>query len=848
MKPTAFLPLSILFATACPSAPTEDPTEAPPVALTAGAPEVGAAEGVLELPLGTPLAGYTSRCLCLFGIGSPDDRESHFATGFVPSSGVQIRPTIKVVWISNGNEHMVLTKTDSMSSWDGLPQAIAQRLSEETGQDLTGRVTHSGNHNHSSYGTVSGHVGLYLGNDEFLPENHAAFVEQVVAVALDAYADLQPAKMGIGWEKDWDPENQVYSDRRGENNELMVFADEGPEQGGKDPHLQVWRFDALDDTPLAIIMSWGMHPIVMPATESMVSADATFSVEAEVAESFDHEVVAMFLQGSGGDASVRGRDDGYARMETVGILAKDAILDLWEQTPTSAAPLTLDAVTRSFPIGRSDVHVTRDGTVDWYYPDQPDGPVPADDIIYNADGSLSSPLDEWTAEHGAVFCGQGLPLFPTDLLTEAEEYGACVEIDDLLGLLEFAFDVTPTDLELPLPGMEKVQTGVASLGPIPVRAPDGSTAEEDVLLGFFPGESTHFYHHQWRRRAADELGVPHALAFAYSMDHEGYLLLPEDWLMGGYESDISFMGPLAAEYLQEQMLLTAGDVLLDDLRQPDDAQWAPATYPERAFRSLQIDATPQAGQLLSQDDLPDTLWIPPGFAASVDMPAEVPRIAGQVQFAWHGGDPAVDQPDIHLERLDDSGAWQSVTSRSGRPITEDHPDIVHTHTPVPLEPVDAPQEHIWWAAWQAVGHIHDRAGLPSGTYRFRVAGHHHPGGMDTWPWTGVVPYEAITPSFEVRPATLTLERADDGFWVSLDAPEDGYRLVDIDGSSTGSNPVRGPLTITWTLDATTEGATEVVEAPAPSGGRTWLSLEIPKDSVAVTVTDQYGNTGSVGLD
>ena len=111
-----------------------------------------------------------------------------------------------------------------------------------------------------------------------------------------------------------------------------------------------------------------------------------------------------------------------------------------------------------------------------------------------------------------------------------------------------------------------------------------------------------------------------------------------------------------------------------------------------------------------------------------------------------------------------------------------------------------------------------------------------------------MPYEVLTPSFEVQPATLTLERADGGFWVSLDAPEDGYRLVDIDGSSTGSNPVRGPITITWTLDATEEGATEVVEAPAPSGGRTWLSLKIPNDSVAVSVSDQYGNTGSVGLD
>jgi len=51
------------------------------------------------------------------------------------------------------------------------------------------------------------------------------------------------------------------------------------------------------------------------------------------------------------------------------------------------------------------------------------------------------------------------------------------------------------------------------------------------------------------------------------MDHEGYLLTVDDWLLAGYESAITWWGPLQGEYLLEQMLdvlVLAGSPVKED--------------------------------------------------------------------------------------------------------------------------------------------------------------------------------------------------------------------------------------------------------------------------------------------
>ena len=871
---TRLIPLFVVFlATACggKDGPSDTDSDAgpPPPPLAAGAPVAGAAEGVLELPIGTPLAGFTSRCSCLGSTSKQDDRDSAYTDRFIESTGVHIRPTIKVVWVTNGDRHLVMTKTDTIYSFDVLVDDITTRLEAQTGETLRGMVTHSANHNHSSYGTYSQHTGLFLGHDKFSRENYERMVQQIVDVAVAAYNSREPAAIGMGIAKDWDPDNQVYSDRRGINNDLVVFEDMGPEQGGKDPYLHLLRVDKAGTTdPIAVVFAWGMHPYVFGEDMPLATADATALVEAEISEHFPgRKVVSMFIQTGGGDASVRGGDEGWARMETVGARARDAILALREDTPTTSEPILLETMSQSVPMEHDKIRVTRGGQVDWVY-----GPLIADDadtrvdnIVYDENGDIVSPLDEWGTEYGGVFCGSGFGDLPVGKLAVniTGPYANCIRVGFMTNILKTFFKLSDDDVALPLAGMRQTYTAASKFGPIPVRRADGTTVTEPVLLGFFPGEPLHFYTEMWRRRTAAELGVADAVLFGYSMDHEGYLAIAEDWLLNEYESDITFQGPLAGEWIMENVITMGRDILGTDVGEFYDARRGVDTYDEISQAVVRPDDTPNAGTRLLSGQTPEYFWIPEGFTLDLDIPAQLPRVEGIVQLAWEGGDPAVDNPSVTLEFNQGSAEapdWQPVQTPGGRIVNEDHHDFAIGHTPDPLFPAEAAQRHYYWGVWQAVAHLKDRAGLPLGQYRLRVDGHRYTGSATEWPWDAE-PYTFSTDPFELveAPVTVEVEGAEVRAWIQ--GPSEGFRLVDEAGFSRGRNPLVPPVTVTWTFDDAGSVSTESdppLDAPtqvdnlgardAARGG--WTTVAVPSDRgtlVEVTIEDAYGNAGTWSL-
>ena len=290
---------------------------------------------------------------------------------------------------------------------------------------------------------------------------------------------------------------------------------------------------------------------------------------------------------------------------------------------------------------------------------------------------------------------------------------------------------------LPLPETLKAGTAASRIWPLPTLTPDGEVVNQDLFVGYFPGETTAMYAEQWRRRVNDELGIPNSLMVGYSQDHEGYLLIPEDWLVGGYESDITIWGPLQGEHIMEGVLQMGQEVLLSDYHEDPDPwkDYTPTYYWDEELPTIEPDLSPQAGteiiaepEAWSQGDSsrPEKLWLPPEFALNLGIPDQLPRVQGNLQFAWIGGDPAVDFPNVKLQRLEGE-TWTNVTTRSGRVVTEALPDILLGYTPDPLYPAESEQTHYWWATWQAVGPHHQRANLPLGTYRLHIDGQKYTG-------------------------------------------------------------------------------------------------------------------------
>jgi hypothetical protein len=850
--------LALTALTGCPNAETESvPPACDPAAenadqpqIVVGAPMAGVAEAWLELPAGAPLSGYTSRCGCFGGDGRVDRRDSNYSSEFKPSAGVQSPIPLKVFWFTNGDQDLVIVKMDLIYSFDGLVDNITERLSAATGRDLKGKVVVTTNHSHNAYGDFSDQITYYLGSDRFNQEVFERIGSQAEAVGLEAFDALQPVKLGVGYAKDWDPEDKVYHDRRGDNDDLQFFPDI-PAGSYKDPNLTLLRIDTMEDEPLAVLFNFGIHGTGLDSDNAMVSGDAPGQVERAFEDQFDHPVVVALLQGGTGDASPSSSDGGYASLESTGEAAKDAILELWAATPTAADPIRLETVSRAVKETHDDIRITRGGTTDLHYTPFVDGLKP-DNVVYNPDGSLIPEIDEFNAQYGAAFCGEDPAYLPGQAPADVFPYVNCVRVDTMVSLIKGWFTLTDEESALPITESTRAHVTASRMGPLPMRTADGQTISDDFFIGFLPGEPTAMYTEQFRRRAAAELGYEHSMAVGYSQDHEGYLLIPEDWLQGGYETDINIWGPLQAEHIMEQLLIMAGEELSTDKVEKHDpcglyasnSYGAPTPLP-----TLAPDEAPEAGT--RYDAAPDALYSPlytqeerdAGMLPTLTVEDEaIPRVEGIVQMAWIGGDPGVDWPVVTLEKQAEDGSWSEVLTHAGRPISLG-PDILLTTTPSPQAPATVYNEHHWYAAWQAVDHDANRTGVELGTYRLHVVGQTYTGGSTVWPWNAG-DYELYSPVFHVTPATIRVSRTGTGdvqAW--FQGPSRGYRLVGTDGYYQGANPLPGD-TATVTCIAEDGSSTSASITGTHSGGVTTLPAADAGDACAqIVVTDSYGNEG-----
>ena len=820
----------------------------PPVYLKEGTPVAGVAEGPIDVPVGSPMGGYSNRCTYLGGASKVDRRKNHYTQAWSPSAGIHTTAMAEVLWLENDDQNWVLINIDAIYVFDEMVKEVERQLSQATGEIMDNRVVISASHTHHAPANFSDQIHFYLGGDRYNEEIFQRYTQSIVALSLEAYENREAANIGFGVAKDWDPDDLVYKDRRSENNDLTLWDDfEGGDY--KDPYLWMMKINrATDDSPMGIFFNFGIHGTSLGDDNPLISVDAPGHLEFPLRERFDQPIVVSHFQGGGGDISPGGTNlhgHSYARMEGIGEFAVDSLYALWETIPTSNSPITMESVSRAIPQSLEEIKVTRNGTVDWYYAPYEEDRVP-DNQVYDSAGNLLSPIDEFNAPFGGVFCGYDDPLVPTgNVGAGVYPYDGCMRVDMVVDIIKGVFslnDFFPEGIPMPLPSSLDASTSSVRIGPVSVRKDDGSVVEEDVMMGFFPGEATSYYVKHYRDRVQNEIGFENVIAGGYAQDHEGYLLIPEDWLVGGYEANINIWGPLQGEHIMEGNLEMSMFLTTDEVERHDpDGLYQTTEYTDRWLPMKQPDSTPLAGTDL--EELVEDFFIPLPVEAQLQPSAEMPRVQGLAQFSWQGGDPAVDAPLVTIEREED-GEWVELKTPSGRLISEKLPDILLTHTPTPLYPADAEQEHHWWAGWQTVGTL-EKMGLPAGNYRFHVYGHRYPGGNDCWPWDKEE-YDIVSAEFVVTPAELQLEKTGLDLWVSLPGPEWGFRLIDMNGSSHGDNPPIG-VSIELEMSDGSISTPELIETL--DGSRIHFMLpETDSEPVVITATDIYGNTGHLDLD
>lgn len=789
----------------------------------------GAAEHVLDVPVGTALGAYTR---VGFRVGQTDEREVPFAGAFAPSVGIEAAPRVKALALAAGGETVLIVKVDVGLMVEGLLFDLEERL----GRDFSGKVILAASHSHSAWGQQSGHSGLEIGNGPFRQEVYDAFLSVIEATAREALEAQRPAQLGVFVDRAFDPDDALSRDRRSENDALMG----GPR---KDDTLVMIRVDGADGTPIAVLPIYGVHGTLNDSDNHLASTDVTGGLERVLQEQFDDPVVVMHLQGAAGDVSPRGYgrldcglppglpDDAcheWLAEEGYGRVAAPVMMQAWERAGDALlSELALEMVTRSIALGPdAETFTIRNGALR-YAPF--DVTRVADGRVYDDAGGVLSPIDEFNAPVGAALCEGSTPLVRAGAMpgtTGIAPYGGCLRVDVAARFIGAGFGIDfATDATHPVCQSARTVVSALRLG--------------EYVLGTLPGEPTVMIADLVREQSP--VAPDHTIVVGYAQGHTGYLLRPEDWLRGGYEPSVGFWGPLEGEYIAEQ-LAALFPLVMSPERENAARGAAPRVVQPMPSETFPADrAAPMAGSI--PPVVPANVWLRSGPATSAQPDAEVPRVSGLARFVWRGDDPLHHTPRVTLEHEVSAGVFAPVRRRSGRPVTDG--EVVVTYTPMPLVRVPGEaQTHYWAVEWQPVPWLGARdeegapldtldtlAGLPLGRYRFHVQG---------------AAFEIVSNPFEVVPTTLDVSATRDmetgrvTLTVTLNA-EQGYRLMDLELPS--NRPV--PLRRAALRVVLTHGPAPDTVLTLTTDAQGQVTFDEPGATIlAVHVTDAHDNQGS----
>lgn len=173
-------------------------------------------------------------------------------------------------------------------------------------------------------------------------------LRKTAAAVAEAHAHAVEAKIATGYGK----VDQGYNRRRvhGFGNVEMVWENPAHKPMGlTDPTVGVLRIDALNSTPVAILVHHAVHPVVYGMAQREYSADFIAPLVSEVEASFGGATVCLFLQGACGnvnpyDADVPADQDPRGKCAAIGkAIGREAVR-------VARATVTNDAAAHSLTV------------------------------------------------------------------------------------------------------------------------------------------------------------------------------------------------------------------------------------------------------------------------------------------------------------------------------------------------------------------------------------------------------------------------------------------------------------------------------------------------------------------
>jgi neutral ceramidase len=542
--------------------------------------KVGLGRVDLDFPMGVSMAGYASR----------QGPRTPYQDSLGGSNAWFERIDVRAIAFDDGKEMFVLLRIPLGWSTDELQAMTALKVKERIGLNLVDRIITTAPHSHALparfWHLIVGFGFGFFGYDEFNHEIFDRLSTSFAEAVVLAVENMQPAKFGYTVLDNFDPEDRIHRDRRGENNRLPG--------DGKDARMVLMRIDDMNGDTLAVLTHFGIHGTVFDFDNPIVTGDAPGAVEAELSlrasEKYGHPVMSMFIQGNAGDVSPSGDDKGHRELEQMQLVGKRA----WEVMGPALDSITTKA---DVEVGVITGRVLLTHEAIGYSP----GEFFDSDVICG---------NSTYFRYGAFQCVEG----------GADDEDPATRFSD--GDLNCVFAVECLTDGHPVPQFQKTHLAVVKLG--------------DLTMATMPGEPLSTFGKNVSERVKEVVpGTATAITLGYSMDHHFYLLNEDDWLQGGYEPSRDIWGWRLGPYLTEKSVELAKELAKDPAdRFFDSGNLKPMVWNDAEETKKPIAFTETEGE-------PNEVMI--------DVADTVERMA-IVDFAWRGGHPGLDQPRIALER------------------------------------------------------------------------------------------------------------------------------------------------------------------------------------------------------
>lgn len=781
--------------------------------------KVGVGNRLYNFPIGLPAAGY----------GGGNSRGGRYTDSMSETWGEMHGLYARALVIDNGERQLALVRLPVVFPTAPMHEAVARKLQAATGADWRDSLVISGTHTHSGPGRLL-HLPRKedsllplgpLGTDLFHQQAFDWYVDSISDTVLDAINDLAPSKLSWHVMESFDTDDIIASDRWGSTPPF------------DDNRILLMRVDDMNDKPRAVMMSFGMHG-TWNSDREFLSEDAAGSVERglerKLGKEFGTYIPTMFVNANGGSMSPRGDRRGHDEGHKFEYMGNQFAERVWPalRDMQGKTDISLGGVTHRFPIIIEDLDYKEGEFVDLRRQN--------DTLRYGGlQCSISSAEDNDYATHA-----------DPDKVT-------CLALHSLL------FNRPPT---------------------IFVRSQVSALEIDGLTMVTLPGESVMELGWQMARALRDvhQIDPSKSWVIGYAQDHKFYMtpsnlrgekppyagislpMAPDDYpdyaisyFQGGYEPGFMPWGHHFADFLMERIIESVAK-LQGTPMQMKLPEVLPMTYSRRNDPEFGIDiSSAMVGNIVE------------------DVPAQVRRLDA-INFAWVGGDPAAEMPQVPhviLEREQPNGSFAPVIHDNQRPY-DNRDALMVTRT----RQTDTDWE--WAIYWEELKNF------PVGKYRFAVSGHYQSA-------DGLKPYTLNSGTFEVIPTdaisvSLTADLPNNTLSGTLAYPvanafkvvgpltdpakaEGSYRLRHPEVPTGVADPVIAPEEITAdqiTIVASQNGAPVATYTGAPLtvtttgevvNGRndvpvTRYSITLPQALAAgtydlsVSVTDAHGNTGS----